>query len=230
MKPVGPGAEVLVWDYPSRVCHWGFALSVATSLVIAFRFDPESTVFKYHMLLGIVAAWFLAVRIVLGFCGCPLSRWRAFVHPPKQTVGYFVDVIRWRSDGHEGLNPGTSLFAPALYLSLVALIVSGFTPDWVETWHGYFAWGAVGLIASHLAGLTLHAIRHRRMTPLAMVHGRRPAAAADAGTKSHFGWGFSLLALSIILVWWVGRFFDPNTSALPIPFLPEIEFPLIQKG
>ena len=230
MKSADARTRVLVWDVPARVCHWGFALSLVASLIIAFRFDPESDIFKYHMVIGSLGVWFLAIRIALGFCGAAQSRWGAFFHPPMRIARYFADVVRGRSDEHKGLNPGTALFAPAIYVTLVALIVTGFDADWVESWHGWLAWGAVGLIAAHLLGLTLHALRHREMTPLAMIHGRQVATSVVAPAQSHVGWGVALLALSLLLVGLVVRFFDPNTSSLQIPFFPEIEFPLIQKG
>jgi len=230
MNPADARTRVLVWDVPARVCHWGFALSISTSLVIAFRFDPESDIFKYHMLLGLLAAWFLAVRVVLGFCGEARSRWRVFLHPPRRVLRYFAEVVRWRTEEHEGLNPGTSLFAPAAYLALVALIVTGFDADWVASWHGVLSWGMIGLIAAHLLGLTLHALRHREMTPLAMIHGKRSVTAVGAPVQNNVAWGVALLALSLLFAGLMGRFFDPNTSSLRIPFFPEIEFPLIQKG
>ena len=105
MKSGQPGATVLVWDLPARVCHWGFALSMSASLAVAFYFNPENALFKYHMVLGLVAGWFLAIRIGLGFFGGAQSRWRAFVHPPSRTARYFADVLWWRMDEHEGLNP-----------------------------------------------------------------------------------------------------------------------------
>jgi cytochrome b len=230
MKAAAARVRVLVWDLPARVCHWGFALSLTASLVIAFRFDPRNDVFKYHMLLGVFAAWFLAIRLVLGFFGCAQSRWPAWLHAPRLIVQYFADVFRWRTDNHAGINPGTALFAPAAYLALVLLIVTGFEADWVVSWHGRISWGMIGLIAAHLLGLTLHALRHREMTPLAMIHGKASATAVESSVQNRVAWGFVVIALSLVLACLMWRWFDPNTSSLRIPFLPEIEFPLIQKG
>jgi cytochrome b len=230
MRSDDPGAKVIVWDLPARVCHWGFALSVSASLVIAFRFNPENAIFKYHMLLGLVAVWFLAIRIGLGFFGGAQSRWRAFVHSPRRIARYFAEVIRWRTNEHEGLNPGTALFAPAVYLALVALIVTGFDADWVQTWHGWLSWGVIGLIGAHLFGLTLHALRHRELSPLAMVHGKvsqRPGAGPATPRTTA---GVVLFAASALVAWWAYRYFDLDTSTLRLPFLPEISLPLIQKG
>jgi cytochrome b len=221
----------LAWDLPARVCHWGFAASMIGALWIGFREDPRGDLFTYHMPLGALALWFLAVRIVLGFAGGPLSRWRAFVHRPATTLRYFAGVVRWRSVEPAGLNPGTALFAPAIYLGAVAIVVTGFVADWVETWHGRIAWAAVALTASHLAGLALHAGRHRAPTFLAMIHGRRPEQPAGRLTATaRNAAGLVLLAASVLLAWLVWRGFDPELSVLRLPGLPEIDFRLIQRG
>lgn len=230
MKSGQLGAKVLVWDLPARVCHWGFALSLSASLTIAFRFNPENAIFKYHMLLGLLGAWFLAIRIGLGFFGGAQSRWRAFVHPPQRIARYFAEVIRWRTDEHEGLNPGTALFAPAVYLAIVALIVTGFDADWVQGWHGWLSWGVIGLIAAHLVGLILHALRHRELSPLAMVHGKVSLRPGASPTTAHTAAGILLFAASAFATWLAYRYFDLDTSTLRLPFLPEISLPLIQKG
>lgn len=230
MKPAAAQTRVLAWDWPARVCHWGFALSLSTSLIIAFRSHPESDLFKYHMVVGLLAAWFLAIRMVLGFWGSAQSRWRAFFHPPRRIAGYFATVLLGRTDEHQGLNPGTALFAPALYVTSVALIVTGFDADWVESWHGWLAWAAVGLIGAHLLGLTLHAVRHRELTPLAMVHGKQAATSVVAPARSHFAWGVAVLTLSCLLAGLAVGCFDPRLSEFHVPLLPKIELPMIQKG
>ena len=220
----------LVWDWPSRVCHWGFAFSGLGALVIGLRCDPASEIFKYHILLGVVAAWFLLIRIGLGFGGCRRARWRAFFHPPGRTLRYFADVFRWRALEPDGINPGTSLFAAAVYLVLSGLILTGFDADWVERWHGWLAYGLIGLIACHLSGLMLHALRHRAWSPLAMLHGKWPLRTNLEPDSAHRAGGVALFVLSGLVTWLLFRYFDPSTAVLGVPFLPEVNFPLIQKG
>lgn len=231
MKSGDTGAEkVLIWDLPSRVCHWGFAFSSSASLLMAFLWDPRSEVFLEHLLLGFAAAWFLAVRIVLGFCGCPFARWAAFFPTPRRTLRYCADVANWRTDQPGGLNPGTALFAAAIYLALVGLVVTGFDAEWAERWHGRLAWLVVGLIICHLLGLTLHALRHRAMTALAMVHGKGQGRADGVVAKENRAAGIALLVLGVLVTWMVFRCFDPATAVLKLPFVPAIDLPIIQKG
>jgi len=222
--------QVLVWDLPARVSHWGFACSLTASLYIGFQCDPEGPLFKHHMLAGILAAWFLLVRVILGFVGARAMRWRAFIHGPRAVLRYLAGAFRGRQMEYPGLNPGSALFAQLLYTGLALLIATGFAGEWVETWHGRIAWGTVGLIGVHLLGLAFHALRHRRATPLAMVHGW-DVRTTDAGVASPnriAGW--ILLLLGITVAWLLVRCFDETTSVLSIPGLPEVAFPVMQKG
>jgi cytochrome b len=223
-------SRVLIWDHPMRLCHWGFALSLSASLVIGLRCDPESAAFPYHMLLGFIALWFMAVRVILGFIGSRHARWRSFFHGPRQTLRYFANVIRWNKEESGGPNAGSALFAQAIYLATLALIWTGFVPDWVESWHGWLAYAAIALIGVHLLGLSLHALRHRALTPLSMIHGRGIGRETDALPSSQRLAGLIVLILSAILIWAVFARFDTNTATLHLPFLPEIDLPLIQKG
>jgi len=122
------------------------------------------------------------------------------------------------------------LFAQGIYLATLGLIWTGFVPDWVESWHGWLAYASLALIGIHLLGLSLHALRHRALTPLAMIHGRGMGREDDALASSQRVAGLIVLVLSVIVIWSVFARFDPTTATLRLPFLPEIELPLMQKG
>jgi cytochrome b len=231
MKPGGPAhGNSLVWDLPLRLCHWGFAGSLSASLFLGLYFDPESAIFQYHMPLGLLAGWFMALRLALGFSGSRLTRWPAFFHTPARTLRYFSNVLRGRADDAGPLNPGSAHFALGIYLCLGGVIATGFIADWLEPWHGHLADGIIVLIACHLAGLTLHALRHRACTPLAMIHGRAPDSVDVTPAPARRVLGFALLCASGLVTWLVFRHYDSATSTLALPFLPAIDFPLIQKG
>ena len=225
-----PGRGVLLWDLPARLSHWGFSLSLTASLLIGFQSDPESVIFKYHILAGVLALWFLAVRLVLGWVGSKPMRWDVFFKTVTGIRGYLAGVFAWRPLKHFGLNPGSALFALALYLLIPGVVYTGFIADWAETWHGRLAYGCLFLIGTHLAGLVLHALRHREMSPLAMVHGRGRGLENEAVPTPNARAGLILLLLSLVVSGLLFRYFDEATSVLQIPFLPEIAFPVVQKG
>jgi len=228
-QPPGEG-QVLVWDWPARITHWGFSISLSAALVVGFQFDPESSWFRWHILAAYLAAWFLGVRILLGFVGSRYMRWVAFFHSPQRTVRYIGLVLRGKREALVGLNPGSAAFALGIYVCLGGLIYSGFMPDLVETWHGRLAYAAVGLIVLHLVGLLLHALRHRALTPLAMVHGRAAGRFPDGLGRTRTGAGLALLLLSGLVVWLLVRYYDEPNAVIAIPGLPEIPVPAIQKG
>ena len=226
-----PGeGTVLVWDWPARITHWGFSFSLTAALVLGFQFDPESSWFRWHIPAAYLAVWFLGVRILLGFAGSRYMRWATFFHSPRSTVRYLGSVLRGERDTAVGLNPGSAAFAAGIYACLAALIYSGFEGDLVETWHGRLACAAVGLIGLHLAGLLLHALRHRAPTPLAMVHGRAAGRLPEGLANTHAGAGLLRLLLSGLVLWLLVGYYDEANGVIAIPGLPEIPVPAIQKG
>jgi hypothetical protein len=63
-----------------------------------------------------------------------------------------------------------------------------------------------------------------------MVHGW-DVRTADAGlTSPNRIAGWILLLLGIAVAWLLVRCFDETTSVLSIPGLPEVAFPVMQKG
>lgn len=222
--------QVLVWNLPARVSHWGFSLSLSVSLWLGFQFDPESTIFKYHILAGVLACWFLGVRLVLGIVGSKPMRWSAFFKAVSRLSEYAREVCAWRTTERAGLNAGSVSFALTLYLVLIGLIYTGFMADLSEMWHGRLAYGSIFLICLHLLGLGLHALRTRSLSPLAMIHGKTQGNPDDALTHSSVLGGSMLAMLSFCAAWLLYRYFNADTSVLQIPLLPEITFPVIQKG
>ncbi len=231
MNHGAPERARLAWDAPARVCHWGLALSLTLTLLIGFRCDPQGELFKFHIPLGCLAAWFLLVRAGLGFFGCPLSRWAAMCHSPATSARYLVTVFRGGTKEPPGLNPGTALFAPLLFAGLIGALITGYVADWGEEAHEPFAWGLTGLIGVHLLGLFWHAIRHRALTPLAMIHGKRSDLhpTLEAATTRRLV-GSIVAGLSAFLAWTIWTGFDPALCVWHIPGVGDISFPLVQKG
>ncbi len=131
---------------------------------------------------------------------------------------------------HFGLNPGSAAFAAGFYLLLAALIWSGFVPDWVERWHGPLAYAVLWLIGAHLVGLFLHAVRHREMTPLAMVHGR---VASDSNTglaSARPLSGLLVFLLSLAVGGYLFWTFDVPGASVRFPWFGEVLLPITEKG
>ena len=157
-------------------------------------------------------------------------RWGGFFKTLTQIRTYLGEVWAWRAMDHFGLNPGSAWFALLLYILVPMVVYTGFVAEWVETWHGRLSYGCLFLIGAHLLGLAAHALRHREASPLAMVHGRTKGAGFDGLTTPNTGAGILLLLLGLAVAGLLCRYFDESTSVLQIPYLPEMSFPVIQKG
>lgn len=223
-----PPKRRLQWDLPSRICHWGFAATSGAALFLGSRFPPSSTEFKLHIPAGILCGWFLSMRIALAFFGSDSMHWRGLFHPPREAFRYVKKVLQWRQSAYTRLNPGSALFALTFYLSIAALIWSGFVPDWAERWHGPVAYLMLALIGVHLTGLSLHAVRHRSMTALSMVHGTSQEDGPSVRNRSAVG--FLLLCLTLLVTWMLFQGFDQVSSTLHVPWIGDFNLPLTEKG
>lgn len=225
-----PEASIVVWNFPFRILHWGFAASLGGAWFLGNSFDPEGDLFKYHMPLGLLAGFFVAARIVFGIVGSRHARWTRFFFTPWHTVRYLFDAIRFRSRTYAGINPGTSLVALGMYLVVAAVIYTGFAADYVEIWHGWLADSLLWLVGLHLAGLVVHSLGHRDWLAQAMITGRKTGPAADGLPRENWLGGWLFLGLCIALVAAIYLGFDVNECVLKIPGLPPLYLPLVQKG
>lgn len=223
-----PAPKGLVWDFPMRILHWGFAASFCGAWYIANFYDPEGDIFKYHMLLGILSGFFVAARIALGLFGSRYARWSRFFFSPLHTARYLFDAVRFRSAKYPGINPGTSWVALAMYAVAAALIYTGFSPDYVEVWHVRLAGALPWLVGLHLAGLLLHTLSHREWIALAMITGQK--SAVEGLRRENWLGGWILLVLMAATAAVLYYFFDINESTLKLPGLPSVCLPIVQKG
>ena len=221
---------VVVWDFPFRICHWGLAVSLSASFYIGYNYNPESRTFKYHMLLGLVAAYFLVVRIILGFLGSRPARWKDFFIAAAGIGRYLFSVLRWRSVRHDGINPGTAIMAIGLYASLTGLIYTGFNLDDAERWHGKIANAVLVLIGIHLLGLILHAAREREWIFLSMIDGRKKATNQSSSLSQRWTAGALLCLVSAGVIGCAYYYFIADSSLLSIPGLPDLMFPIVERG
>jgi cytochrome b561 len=200
------------------------------ALWLGYDADPEGNLFKAHMLCGILACWFLLVRILLGFFGGRYLRWSGLFFGVRATLAYLLDVLAWRTADFAGLNPGSAAFALAIYTATPVLVWTGFVLELAESWHGWLSLGSAVLIAVHLLGLLLHALRHREATPLAMIHGKVRGIERDTLPDHSALTGRVLAVISLALGCLLFLCFDFGSATLELPFLPEFGFPAMQKG
>lgn len=214
-----PVQRVLVWDWPIRVFHWGFALSTGGALVIALATDDDSPLFMWHMPLGLAAGFFLVLRLLLAMFGSRPNRLRALLFSPGETLRYLAGMFRRGESPYPHHNPGSAVFSWLMFILVPLLIWTGLGGEGGEDLHGGLAYAFLAAVGAHLAGLLLHTLRHREPIALAMLHGRKQVPAGISAIASH-RWG-GLAAALIALAWTVQLFrqFDPVQGHVHLPLI-----------
>jgi cytochrome b len=195
------------------------AAALTSAAAIGFLVDKEQPLFQFHMLFGIMAAFLVVVRVVMGLVGSRYSRFASFPLHPKEVVGYLVSAAFAKTKPYAGNNPGSALAAVLMFLLAAALLISGigFGGEAGEDLHEGFAWALLSVIGLHLLGLAWHTIRHRENISLAMITGRKAGRAEEAIASGHAVWA------AIILVGagaWIAALFaghDARAATVKIP-------------
>lgn len=90
--------KVLVWDLPTRACHWLLVLAIAAAYISG---DTGGNLLVWHGRLGLCIVGLIAFRIVWGFTGSTHARFASFVRGPAALKDYLAG--NWRGLGHNPL-------------------------------------------------------------------------------------------------------------------------------
>lgn len=211
--------HILVWDLPMRLFHWTFAASLSVALAIGFLVDDDSAFFQLHMLFGLVAAFALVVRIVLGVVGSRHNRFSAMPLKPTEGIAYLIGVFTGKARRYIGHNPGCAVAAIVMF-SLVPLLVAsgaGWLGETGKDLHEGLAIALLVTVASHLVGIIWHTLRHKEAIALSMVTGRKTGPAEEGLTNSHPGWAFAILIVGSAWVWALFASHDSRGETVRIP-------------
>jgi cytochrome b len=216
--------RILIWDLPTRLFHWLLAGSFLSAFTIAVSTDDEGRLFPVHVLLGLVAAFLLALRLVWGVVGSRTSRFSALALRPSELWSY-VRELRHRGVARfwPGHNPAASWVTIVMFGSIAGLAGTGILlsngVEAVEEIHAALAWTMIGAVGIHLAGLALHTLRNREPIAGSMIDGRRLGLARGAIASSRPWAGLLFLALTGAWTGGLVRSYDPATSSVTVPVL-----------
>lgn len=218
--------KVRVWDLPTRLFHWSFAVCFV-ALVVSGQIGDAAMV--WHFRLGYAVLSLLLFRLVWGFMGGHWSRFSAFVVGPTAIWRYAQGRgTALQSVGH---NPLGALSVLALLGFAALQVATGlFSDDEIATtgplakmapsvWVGRATYyhSAVGkyiliaLVLLHIAALTYYRVRHQKKLALAMVVGDKELtepfqSARDDGRSRLLACGVFAVCVGLVtgLVQWAG--------------------------
>jgi len=173
-------AKVLVWDLPTRVCHWLLALSFAGAYLTA----ESERLRDVHVMLGYTMAGLVAFRLVWGVLGTRYARFASFAYGPRQVLSYLKSLLTRSPQRYLGHNPAGSWAIYGL-LGLSALAVAAGYATYndvgghaMEEVHEALANGLLALVLVHIAGVAASSLLHGENLVRAMITGRKRDARA----------------------------------------------------
>ena len=185
--------SIRVWDLPTRLFHWGLAVSIVGAVVTA---NLGSDAMPWHFRFGYAVLTLLLFRVVWGWAGPHYARFASF--PPRPGA-----ALRALRDPHSVAGLGHS---PAAALSVYALLivsaiqvttglfsndaiiwegplrnwVSSETSDRITGWHLTNRFILIALIALHLIAIIWYRWRHGKNLTKAMISGDAEAPSESA--------------------------------------------------
>ena len=212
--------KVRVYDLPTRLFHWFFAVSFGTAFFIAKALDDDSAFYPFHMLIGMTMALAVILRVVWGLVGSRYARFSSFQLNPRSLIEYFKDIFSSKSKRTLGHNPASSWAAIIMMLLSLGLAVTGYlmangSKETFEDIHELFANAFLVVAISHVAGVVFHCIRHRDQIGLSMIHGKKERVEGQEEINKTYGVaGIAFLTMIGIFVLYLNKNYDANNRSL----------------
>lgn len=204
------GATKLLWDLPTRICHWLLVVCLPAAWLAA-----ELDWLEVHEWLGYTVLVLVVSRIIWGFVGSLHSRFNDFLVGPRAVLAY----LRGQGAASAGHNPLGSWSVLLLLLLLLLQAVSGLfnSDDVFFTGPLYYAISAsmrdtmglvhevafnllLGLVALHIAAVVYHQRWRREPLVQAMLRGRADGREGRAAPVSP--WRAVLVVGAVALALW----------------------------
>lgn len=210
--------SILVWDFPTRVFHWLFAISFAA----AWYISESDQWLSFHTFFGYLMLGLISFRLIWGMVGGHYARFTAFLYSPMAGWRYLRQALSGGGARHIGHNPAGS---QAVYLLLVlglAVCLTGMFAQGGEEQHGAVAgWFGVAagvlfkeahgyiailmllVVIGHLLGVALESRLHQENLPRSMVTGIKEAPQGTVASRPYRGVGALLLVTALTFgIWW----------------------------
>ncbi len=154
--------------------------------------SPDSV--AIHLIAGVAIAYLLVFRVIWGFSGSTFARFRTFIFAPSVLIARAKDMLAGRHTRYLGHNPlggamvlalmgvlalilmtGTVVLGGILKQGPLAFMTSYATGGLVKEVHQALAFGLVGLVSLHLAGVIYESVVGKEKLVKAMITGNKPA-------------------------------------------------------
>lgn len=180
-----------VWDWPTRLFHWGLAASILGAYV-SNRLG--ASYFSLHLFFGYATIVLVVFRLIWGFVGTHHARFVNFLEGPRGVLRYVSAVGRKRHTRYAGHNPLGALMVVTLLsvtgaqaalglfgndeifnLGPLAGFVSKETSLLLTSLHRKLFYVILFAVVFHVGAVLIHVFVKREPLILAMITGCKPA-------------------------------------------------------
>ena len=197
-------ARVLVWDAPTRVCHWLLVVCFAGAYGTANRGGWEWV----HATLGYTASGLVLFRILWGLCGTRYVRFSHSIQRPAAVITYLAQLPYGWSKRYLGHSPASALLV--IFFLALALVVcaSGWaqrssTPsmDFGGRLHAAAAGTMLATIGLHMTFILFSSWRSGENLLLSLITGTKWGTPSEAIPSARPR--VALLLLAAVLGFWL---------------------------
>jgi cytochrome b len=200
--------RILVWDLPTRIFHWSFAMS----FLVAYLTGESERWAKLHVIAGYTLLGLILFRLVWGFAGTRYARFSSFAPTRHAIASYLASLLQRRPDHSVGHNPAGAL---AIFALLSLGLLSGITGwmiyediggDWLEEVHEVTASLMLAVVGIHIVGVFVSSRLHGENLVQAMISGKKSGTSDQAISRNRLL--VALLLLASLIGFWVWSFTD----------------------
>lgn len=194
--------RIRVWDLPTRLFHWMFALG----FLVAYLTGESERWALLHVTAGYTVLGLIGFRLLWGLVGTRHARFSAFVTVSQ----YLSGSTQGRPQHYVGHNPAGALAILALLLLGLASGVSGWLVhediggEWLEDAHESVSALMLAIVLVHIAGVLVSSRIHGENLVRSMLDGKKEGEASQAiasnrplvaclllaGLLGFWGWSF----------------------------------------
>lgn len=213
--------KISVYDLPTRLFHWLFAILFLGAYLIAEFTGDESPLFLYHMMAGLTIVFLLILRFIWGFIGTTYARFSSFQLNPIELIRYIKDAIVSKTKRYLSHNPASSyaiilMFIFAIGLALTGILMTtGYENDFYEETHELLATLFLITVIAHIVGIVFHQFRHRDGLWSSMMDGKKEEILGKQGiSNTRPLMGVLFLVITVLWIGYLSNQFNRNTQTL----------------
>jgi cytochrome b len=198
--------KTTVYDWPTRIFHWLFALLFVVAYVIAETVSDESSLFSLHIMAGLTIGFILILRIIWGFVGTTYARFSSFKLNPVELLQYLKDAVVTKTKNYLGHNPASSYAAVVMFVCAAGLAITGVMmtggggSDFYEETHELLANIFLIAVIAHVGGIIFHHVKHRDSLWSSMFDGKKKVLPEKMGITNSKRWA-GILFLILTFTW-----------------------------